>query len=768
VFEENELQYSADGGLSGVDAGKPQRTDEQRKDDRERQAKHRERVKWAKDQQSPRYDFPHEISRNDAEKILIEERHIRHPHVLEVLLDLADVAAEQNKLVKNKYFYTQGISQMLASIEAKENLPRVEIEDVWLPGDRIRLHEQWALWDYSMSWRVNKGFNEDEKLDFDGFREWRRVCMIDPYRSGREVHKKDFHPQPHGRWCKELFVTKNPDLLPEEYDQEDFKKALGAQSDIHNRMLLAARNSYKSSYSVVDLVSWVLVFPSIRIWSVSATKPLSKGFLKQFRDYFTVDNPRSPKVFAQLFPEFMVGPDDGIAGSFTCPMRRLSLIQPTFTSSSMSSEGVAGERADLILFDDACEQSNSGTPEMREKTLETFGLIREILEPTGFVEIRGTPYSVGDLYDSILQREENKSEPTFYYQIDPAWQVKTGVDKLPYDKSLTADEVDLLFPERLGFKFLMGKLEDDFRNNLKTFRQQQLCQWVPDVDEAIRLQFNRAKILTPNVIPYDLIPKTGLIVAAADLAFSTSKYSDETSLSFVNISTDPVTQAQQATLIWQESGHYPDSEKAEIIARLTKRYHPQVFLMEKHASYESLGRSIAEWADRYGVVVPIKWIDADNTTSAKFKRFKSMEADIATGRVKFVSSPWVDALFDQLESLDGASKIKSSSKKKDDRSDSLSLILKYYFPRPGDPDVELARKEQEEANNQRILQEQTDAIFNGKFRHRLYNPGDFQPERERQTYRGMFGIPGLRGGSDSPPPRHSGPRSFGDISKRTN
>src|SRR5260370_10258393 len=204
----------------------------------------------------------------------------------------------------------------------------------------------------------------------------RRVSVTDLFRFGKDILNLDLHDEPHGRWCRDLFVQKKQKkyVLPEQYDWEDVKIALASQSDIHQRMLISSRSSYKSSVNIVDLLQWVLVFNGdIRIFIISSTAPLSAGFLRKFRAYLTVKNENEPTLLNQLFPEHMLAADDfGSSKNFISPMRRLDLIQPTLDSTSLDSQGLAGERCDIFVAEDIPEISNSKSPAMREKTVEKF------------------------------------------------------------------------------------------------------------------------------------------------------------------------------------------------------------------------------------------------------------------------------------------------------------------------------------------------------------------------------------------------------------
>jgi hypothetical protein len=172
----------------------------------------------------------------------------------------------------------------------------------------------------------------------------------------------------------------------------------------------------------------------------------------------------NPSLFQQLWPELMVS-DDTSVQNYTCPMRRLELVEPTLQATSAESSGQAGMRCSHLVFEDVVEQTNVTTPEQRLKVIETYSLLNELLDPSGYVDIRGTAWSAptadggcGDLYYEILKEEESAEEKQFAVLIDPCWQVKEGVNKEPYDPTLQEDEVELMYPDRLTFKWLKSKL----------------------------------------------------------------------------------------------------------------------------------------------------------------------------------------------------------------------------------------------------------------------------------------------------------------------
>jgi hypothetical protein len=640
------------------------------------------------------YDSKAEPSEDEAKQIL-EDRGIKTGHITEVVYELAMTASETLGLIPNRFYFANGVEYTLASYAEKQPKPLPEIVDAWYPGERIRIRDLHALWDFGMGWREQ---SDGSLTSFSDFRRLRRMCMTDTYEFGRQILSRDFHPEPHGRWAKELFVSKNPDLLPEVYDQEDLKKALAGQSGIHQRLLISSRNSYKSSYNLIDLLSWVLCFGGdIRIFMISATKKLSAGFLKSFRDYWTVKNPKSPNLFNQLFPDYMIKPGEGATTSFISPMRQLDLIQPTLTSASMGSEGLAGERSDLICAEDCAEISNSSSPEMREKTLEFFDSVLHLLEPSGFLQVVGTPFAPGDIYSTLLEREEIRDEKQMLHQINPCWIVKDGINKLPYDTSLTEDEVQLLFPSRLTFKWLMGKLRD----GVKEFRQQYLCSWVPDVEEELTITFSETD-LRSHTKPSGFF-QTGQVIeniVVVDPGFGASRYADPSAIIAVRMmrmEQKPIAVVTDCVL-----ERLKLSDLGAKIVESIMRNRPNRVLIERSGNWESLADAVREAARVRHVMLPYiyyKPTTGGGVINAKAKRIKGVQPRLENGELWFVQSEiWNEPLFSQFLFFDGGPFKRSGQTRKDDGPDAVGLALEWAFPRmAGETDRTEAQREAERA-----------------------------------------------------------------------
>jgi len=582
-------------------------------------------------------------------------------------------ASQMLGIPNNEYLYRFGVQKTLGALKTGEPATPVDAPDVWEPGQRIRMHEQWAIWDFSISWRTQK---DDCKISFEEFKRLRRLCQETTYEAGREVHGKDFADQPHKRWNDELFVRRNPDLLPEDYGHTELAEAMAAQSPIHRRMLLCARNSLKTTIDMYDIVGWVCCFPDARFLICSSTTPLSKSLVKSFRQIFIVRDALSPTLFQQLYPELMVS-DDTSVQNYTCPMRHLELVEPTLQATSAESSGQAGMRCSHLVFEDVVELTNITTPEQRAKVIETYSLLNELLDPSGYVMICGTAWSAptadggcGDLYYEILKEEENAEEKQFAALIDPCWKVKPDVHKEPFDIALQENEVILMYPERLTFKWLKSKMGKT-PQKIRTFRQQQLVQWVPDADETLRIQFD-PDVLTGACIPGSAVPE-GITVLSVDIATSLSSKADLSSIAAIRIFDNSAGEKCMCVLDI-EAERLRGSELSYKLVEMTRTFKPQTVLIEKGPTSDGLRTQIAAMSDKYGVPVPVHFVQTSNEKNIKFLRIKDLELLLSQKRLLFKSSAYIDALFLELSRIDGT----RSSVRKDDRADAIAQCAHVY------------------------------------------------------------------------------------------
>jgi hypothetical protein len=662
------------------------------------------------------------LSDEEVRKVLINERGLSHPHVVDTVLEWGKMAAEANKLVSDRQYWINGFAQKDPSFTT--------ISDEQANGMVISTRDLFALYDFGISWRTLRWpldtFDEFRDLpwDFTGFVEKKgksvtfqefhglRYCsIVDSYWSGRWIHAKDFWPKPHCEW-RDFFVKKIPSL-PMEYSTEDIKTWFKALTDGPRRFLLvASRNSYKSSWQVVsEAIPFVLAVPDVTILEISAIQKLSKKFIKSFRQYWTVSDKRKPNLFNMIWPEMMIySGDKSDASVFDCPMKKGLYPQNTMASSSVDSSQV-GERCLVLIFDDPADEENTAKEELRENLIEKIELIEKLKEPSGIEIIIGTPKAaVGDLYKTIIDRSAKTQHRHLDYVINPAWTLKPEAIGKNIHDIVESDVESLLFPSRMDFDFLKAELEN---GSEKTFRRENLCQWVDDDDPNLKLHFDRT-CMDRNVINIEQVPTGGDVYVTGDLGFSLSKYRDPSSFTVHKTIEDTI------YILLQSTGHWNDNGKAEEIVRIARNY-PGVFnkcILEKYSANEGLDKEIQLIAMKYGTNVPVFWLPPTQDAEAKFRRLKhSVESSIFNGKVKFVRPKegigpnWIEDLFQELLKLDGTGPRRRSSTIRDDRGDSLSLAIKFFLKSADSADAEEMEKIREQEEAREMIRMQAERIY---------------------------------------------------------
>ena len=288
--------------------------------------------------------------------------------------------------------------------------------------------------------------------------------------------------------------------------------------------------------------------------------------------------------------------------------------------------------------------------------------------------------------------------------IDPAWTVKeSGKGKDIFE--LAEIDVELLFPERLSWKVLRQKLKDGDPKG-RTFRMQSLCMFLPEVEEDQKLQFDK-DVLARNVLAPEMIPPTDeAVYASGDLGFSKSRYADPSAFTILKVA------ETKLYVLDQIAGNWRDSEKAQKIVEMQRKYPSiKMWVIEKYPSFERLAEDVRMEAMRYGIIVNIRWVNADNKADAKFRRLKSIETYVAQGRVKFQAGIYTADLFAELEKLDDSGPKRRSSSIKDDRGDSLGLGIQFFMPSPDEEDAALRQKFLEEMEEKENRTRQYNRIF---------------------------------------------------------
>jgi len=301
-----------------------------------------------------------ELSRKEIKQILVEERKLR-PQVAEQCVRLVQVAAREHKIPANQFLVRYGLKNTLSALQGASCELPISSEEI-IDGEVLFQHELECLYDFSM-------FRQPE-VSFAPFLEARFNCKNNAMYISK-LFEKDF-AECHRRWTEEFFPQIDSLGLRPDYTQQQARQWLASQTDhFKTFLLLASRNSFKSSWSKFFVLSLVAAFPDVRVLLVSETHELSTLFVGELRQYLEVREGEAPNKFLQLFPEAAVLAGEGSSMTYENPIRHLRLPAPTIRSTSVDAS-VTGGRYDLLVADDILSDQSCGNEKQIKGTVSRF------------------------------------------------------------------------------------------------------------------------------------------------------------------------------------------------------------------------------------------------------------------------------------------------------------------------------------------------------------------------------------------------------------
>jgi hypothetical protein len=257
-----------------------------------------------------------------------------------------------------------------------------------------------------------------------------------------------------------FFVKKDPD------------KTLDEQDKVKQRLLLMPRGTFKTSFNIVDTLQWILCFPDIAIFVMTAANtddsPLADVFLEEVARHFLNVTERDWKPLHLLFPEFVITKMPK-KGWFVSPARKTYRRDATVMATSIESS-LSGWHFDVIKFEDIQDNRNSQTSASIRKVKNNLFINLKMLMSWGYREGTGTRYGPMDVYGLVIERLDPRVGKVMW---KPAMQVKPHVwDRHPklreraedygyLFEELQKDDWELFFPEFLPYDKLMESRNED-------------------------------------------------------------------------------------------------------------------------------------------------------------------------------------------------------------------------------------------------------------------------------------------------------------------
>ena len=429
--------------------------------------------------------------------------------------------------------------------------------------------------------------------------------------------------------------------------------------DIKRLMVFLPPRSSKSLICSKLFPAWYIGnFSNHEIMSVSHSDQLASDFGRTVRDIVNTEK------FQRIFKGVALRSDVKAAGKWKTNKNG------SYYAAGVRSQ-VAGRGANVALLDDVMSEEDSFSQTGRKYIKEWYPAgLRTRLMPNGAIIIINTRYHYDDLCGWLLKQEKTAEQNTYSWEVIsiPAWLNEEAAELLglPVGSSY--------FPEWKSDKILKID-EEEIRasNGARYWNSLYMQDPSPDDGGIIKKKYIQWW-------EYDEPPECEFIIQTYDTAFSTSRTADFSVIQTWGIFNDYDEDygfSSHLILLGNTKGRYEYPELRRIAQDLYKEFRPDVCIIEKKAS----GQSLIQDMRRAGLPVLDYLPDKD-----KIARVYASTPMMEAGRVWLPKNKiWADDLFSECMSFPNGSH--------DDQVDCLSMAIHYMkdswnLTHPEDPSWE--------------------------------------------------------------------------------
>lgn len=254
------------------------------------------------------------------------------------------------------------------------------------------------------------------------------------------------------------------------------------------KLSLTPRGSLKSSIGTIGhSIQEVIKNPDIRILIASEKFTISTKFLSEIKGHFEKNT-----KFRNLYGD-LVSKDKWTESEIIVNTRTKWRKEPTISCAGIDVTKV-GMHYDRIKVDDPHSDQNTQSQDQIEKVIRWYRLLFSLLDPGGYLDINGTIWHYGDLYNYIINKERERQKKgrkkrfTVFKRVafegtqNDLLEGRVTKDKLLWPERLTADFLqDTLLeqgPYIFSCQYLLNPVDDETaifkRSWIKTCRKEQV------------------------------------------------------------------------------------------------------------------------------------------------------------------------------------------------------------------------------------------------------------------------------------------------------
>lgn len=473
--------------------------------------------------------------------------------------------------------------------------------------------------------------------------------------------------------------------------------------------------------AISHTIQWLLNYPQFALLIVQSNSEKVHEIIKEIKYHFQYN-----QIFRDVYPDYCPSgrrvADWGNRDGFTLPnrigvCRRLGVVahkEDSVTGSSID-KGSAGRHYEVVKFSDIVEPATTKTREQIQSTIYQFGMAENLLvKPDDWIDVEGTRYSYGDLYNKIIDNWEIENNAGK----DPKWKIHVRGCYLRdiETPAFTPDELKLPFkktennefiswwPERWTVELLEADRKDPVKGEAM-FACQKLNDPLAadDGSQAFPVNDDYPKWITrENFVKVPISYRTITI----DTADTTNMNSNASVLTVAAWD-----QHGRCYVEHIDRGKYLPDEIVARIFQLNKKYKPLNIIIEETAFVRGFKSSIMRRSNLENTYLPMSFVKRENTASKQERIKNTLQPWYKSGQLRFL-----DDIGPRHELLQELSRFPKYDQ--DDILDTLADLFqnKEWFgrevPRPDTPDQFDALYESDQATAVRNWTKLHPAYFN--------------------------------------------------------
>jgi phage terminase large subunit-like protein len=509
----------------------------------------------------------------------------------------------------------------------------------------------------------------------------------------------------HEEICNSFFVQKDPTFITFDHFADQY-------TDLKQRVLLVPRGGFKSSIDMADCIQWIICFPAITIAILTGVLQLAKDFVgevkqhciytesgtdskgkssydvRQIMDKQTGD--WSDSIFQVLFPEHCLSPLEGNQLEFQTPAAEESK-EPSVRAASID-QALSGSHYNVLKLDDVVTNENTKTEARIKDTIKQISIDNGLLNPNGFYDVIGTWYDERDYYGVTIRKTEKRAKDeglleSIQGSIDSGrfnanlsykiylraawWPTQDAVKAGKIEEELTKSDLELWFPERLSYEFLLGKLKDDSDNDDDEGDTGYFAiKYLNNPRKANRVRFPR-ELLKRRTIPHSQFPPQGIVVTTVDTAYSTKSWADYTVIITALIF------GGRFYVINMVRGRFNEYELPKIIANTASTWKPKRIAIEDSVGVKWMARELRREMDNLKISIPVEFVSLGLGSKLRSKQLKAKPVLRLLGdeRMYFLNScEGLEEIYNELEKFTG-----TGDDAHDDIVSAMSLLVEQFI-----------------------------------------------------------------------------------------